>query len=139
MIRKFSVLINNKIKKFKKSISVEGDKSISHRALLVASQCVGQSTITGILKSEDVNKPIWLTEAMTCGPPVKAWVNAFLNGAELIIDVGVNAPGKKMSKKGRKKLNEFIAEYDGFTSIKSISKKKVEFSYKDGTKKILEF
>ena len=64
---------------------------------------------------------------------------AFLNGAELIIDVGVNAPGVKMSKKNRKKLNEFIAEYDGFTSIKSISEKKIEFSYKDGSSKTLEF
>ena len=92
-----------------------------------------------LLKKADVDKPIWITEAMTCGPPVKAWVNAFLNGAELIIDVGVNAPGRKMSKKGRKKLNEFIAEYDGFTSIKSLSKDQVEFSYKDGSRKILEF
>ena len=92
-----------------------------------------------LLKSVDVEKPIWLTEAMTCGPPVKAWVNAFLNGAELIIDVGVNAPGKKMSKKGRKKLNEFIAEYDGFTSIRRISEKKIEFTYKDGSSKTLEF
>ena len=92
-----------------------------------------------LLKSLDINKPIWLTEAMTCGPPIKAWVNAFLNGAELIIDVGVNAPGKKMSKKARKKLNEFIAEYDGFTSIKSINKKKIEFTYKDGSSKTLEF
>jgi len=92
-----------------------------------------------LLKSTDVDKPIWLTEAMTCGPPVKAWVNAFLNGAELIIDVGVNAPGPKMSKKGRKQLNEFISEYDGFTSIKSISKKQVEFTYSDGSKKILDF
>jgi hypothetical protein len=66
-------------------------------------------------------------------------VKAFVNGAELIIDVGVNAPGPKMSKKGRKQLNEFINEYDGFTSIKSISKKQVEFTYKDGSKKILEF
>ena len=92
-----------------------------------------------LLKSVDIDKPIWLTEAMTCGPPVKAWVNAFLNGAELIIDVGVNAPGKKMSKKGRKKLNEFIAEYDGFSSIKKISEKKVEFTFKDGSSKTLEF
>ncbi len=92
-----------------------------------------------LLKSVDVDKPIWLTEAMTCGPPVKAWVNAFLNGAELIIDVGINAPGRKMSKKARKQLNEFIVEYDGFTSIKSISKKKVEFTYKDGPSKTLEF
>ena len=90
-----------------------------------------------LLKSVDVDKPIWLTEAMTCGAPVKAWVKAFLNGAELIIDVGVNAPGRKMSKKGRKKLNEFIAEYDGFTSIKSISKNQVEFTYIDGSKKNL--
>ena len=92
-----------------------------------------------LLKSVDIDKPIWLTEAMTCGPPVKAWVNAFLNGAEIIFDVGVNAPGGKMSKKGRKKLNEFIADYDGFTSIKSISKKQVEFTYSDGSKKILDF
>ena len=74
---------------------------------------------------------------MTCGQPVKAYVKAFLNGAELIIDVGVNAPGPKMSKKGRKKLNEFIAEYDGFKSIKSISKKEIEFTYDDGSKKTL--
>ena len=92
-----------------------------------------------LLKSVDLNKPIWVTEAMTCGPPIKAYVNAFLNGAELIIDVGVNAPGKKMSKKSRKNLNEFITNYDGFISIKSISKKEVEFSYVDGSKKILTF
>ena len=91
-----------------------------------------------LLKSVNVDKPIWVTEAMTCGSPVKAWVKAFVNGAELIIDVGVNAPGPKMSKKGRKQLNEFITEYDGFTSIKSISKKQVEFTYKDGSKKTLE-
>ena len=90
-----------------------------------------------LLKSIDVNKPIWLTEAMTCGDPIKAYVNAFLNGAELIIDVGVNAPGKKMSKKSRKKLNEFISEYDGFTSIKSLSNEEVEFTYKDGSTKNL--
>ena len=92
-----------------------------------------------LLKSVDLNKPIWVTEAMTCGPPIKAYVNAFLNGAELIIDVGVNAPGKKMSKKSRKNLNEFITNYDGFIAIKSISKKEVEFSYIDGSKKILTF
>ena len=77
---------------------------------------------SSLLKSLNINKPIWVTEAMTCGPPVKAYVNAFLNGAELIIDVGVNAPGKKMSKKGRKNLNKFIADYDGFSSLKLISK-----------------
>ena len=32
-----------------------------------------------------------------------------------------------------------MAEYDGFTSIKKISKKKLEFTYKDGSLKPLEF
>ena len=50
----FSVFINNKIKKFNKIITVEGDKSISHRALLIASQCIGISNIKNILESEDV-------------------------------------------------------------------------------------
>ena len=92
---------------------------------------------SSLLKSINIDKPIWVTEAMTCGPPVKAYVNAFLNGAELIIDVGVNAPGKKMSKKSRKNLNEFISKYDGFSSIRRTSKNEIEFIYIDGSKKIL--
>ena len=92
---------------------------------------------SSLLKSINIDKPIWVTEAMTCGPPVKAYVNAFLNGAELIIDVGVNAPGKKMSKKSRKNLNEFISKYDGFSSIRRTSKNEIEFIYSDGSKKIL--
>ena len=91
-----------------------------------------------LLKTVNINKPIWVTEAMTCGPPVKAYTNAFLNGAEVIVDVGINAPGKKMSKKGRKNLNEFISNYDGFSSLKFISKTEVEFQYKDGSKKSLQ-
>ena len=58
MNKKFSVLINNKIKKFNKTILVENDKSISHRALLIASQCLGPSTLEGILESEDVKNTI---------------------------------------------------------------------------------
>ena len=58
MNKKFSVLINNKVKKFNKTILVENDKSISHRALLIASQCLGPSTLEGILESEDVKNTI---------------------------------------------------------------------------------
>ena len=58
MNQKFSVLVNSRIKKFNKSITVESDKSISHRALLVASQCIGPSALTNILESEDVNNTI---------------------------------------------------------------------------------
>ena len=58
MNKKFSVLIKNKITKFNKTILVENDKSISHRALLIASQCTGPSNLKGVLESEDVKNTI---------------------------------------------------------------------------------
>ena len=93
-----------------------------------------------LLKSLSINKPIWVTEAMTgvC-KVIPAYINAFASGAEVIIDVGVNAPGMKMSKSSRKKLNNFIDEVDGFKTIKLISNKKAEFILKDGSKKIIDF
>ena len=58
MNQKFSVLIKNKITKINKNILVESDKSISHRALLISSQCLGPSKLTNILESEDVKNTI---------------------------------------------------------------------------------
>ena len=49
-----SIKISNKIKPFNKKIIVDGDKSISIRWLLLASQANGKSKAYGILKSEDV-------------------------------------------------------------------------------------
>ena len=49
-----SVLINNKIKKFNKILKVPADKSLSLRALMLASQCIGVSKIKNLLESEDV-------------------------------------------------------------------------------------
>ena len=54
MKKKFSVLINKKIKKFNKKIQIPGDKSCSIRAILFASQCIGVSKIKNLLESEDV-------------------------------------------------------------------------------------
>ena len=48
------LLVKNKIKKFKKIIKVDGDKSISIRWLLLASQAIGVSRAKNLLKSEDV-------------------------------------------------------------------------------------
>jgi len=94
---------------------------------------------SNLLKQLKINKPIWVTEAMVgkC-KVIPTYVRAFANGAEIIIDVGVNAPGIKMSKSARKKLNKFIDDYDGFESIKLISKKEAEFKYKDGSTKVLK-
>ena len=58
MKENFSVSINKKIKAFEKTITVESDKSISHRSLLIASQCIGVSKISNILESEDVKNTI---------------------------------------------------------------------------------
>ena len=44
-----------------------------------------------------------------------------------------------MSKKNRKKLNQFIEDFDGFTSVKLISKNKAEFKYENGSIKLLTF
>ncbi len=95
---------------------------------------------SSLLKSLNIKKPIWVTEAMIGKCKVlSSYINAFVNGAEIIIDVGVNAPGMKMSKRSRKKLNEFIEKIDGFKSVKLISEKQAEFIMKDDSKKIIDF
>ncbi len=48
------VLIKNAIKPFNKEIHIEGDKSLSIRWALLASQAVGKSTASNLLKSEDI-------------------------------------------------------------------------------------
>ena len=48
------IIINKKIKKFDKRIKVDGDKSLSIRFALLASQAIGKSKAYNLLKSEDV-------------------------------------------------------------------------------------
>ena len=57
MSKKFTVLIRKKIKSYNKKISVDADKSITHRSFFLASQCYGVSKIKG-LNSEDINSTI---------------------------------------------------------------------------------
>ena len=57
MDQKFSVFTKNKINKYNKKITVDSDKSISHRAYIIASQCLGVSKIKG-LNSEDVRTTV---------------------------------------------------------------------------------
>ena len=49
-----SLVIDKKINKFNKIIKIEGDKSLSIRSVLLASQAEGKSTIKNLLKSDDV-------------------------------------------------------------------------------------
>ena len=48
------LLIDKKIKEFNKKIIVSGDKSISIRWVLLASQAIGKSKAYNLLMSEDV-------------------------------------------------------------------------------------
>ena len=48
------ILITKPIKPFNKTLQIEGDKSLSIRWALLASQAIGKSTANNILKSEDV-------------------------------------------------------------------------------------
>ena len=49
-----TILIKKKINTFNKSILVDGDKSISIRWALLASQALGKSRAYNLLRSEDV-------------------------------------------------------------------------------------
>ena len=48
------IIINRTIKKYNKKIKVDGDKSLSIRFALLASQAIGKSKANNLLKSEDV-------------------------------------------------------------------------------------
>ena len=48
------IKINNTIKPFNKILEIEGDKSLSIRWALLASQAKGKSKSINLLKSEDV-------------------------------------------------------------------------------------
>ena len=53
------VLIKNKIENFKKkSINVDGDKSLSIRFVLLSSLSKGRSVASNLLRSEDVDSAI---------------------------------------------------------------------------------
>ena len=52
------VKIEKKVKPFNKEILISGDKSISIRCVLMASQAIGTSKIYNLLDSEDVNNSL---------------------------------------------------------------------------------
>ena len=52
------LLIKKKINSFNKSIGISGDKSLSIRCVIMASQAIGKSKIFNLLDSEDVNNAL---------------------------------------------------------------------------------
>jgi len=78
-----NIQINNTIKSFNKTINIDGDKSISIRWALLASQALGKSISENLLKSEDVISTLKCLKKL--GVKVK-----FLKNKCEIIGVGIN-------------------------------------------------
>ena len=103
MKKNISVIIDKKIKKFNKSIKVTPDKSLSLRALLLASQCIGISSIRNLLESEDVLN--CLKALKTLGVKIEKKNNIYL-----VYGNGLN------SFKTKKKLTKIFVGNSGTTA-----------------------
>ena len=73
------IKITNTIKPFKKKISIEGDKSLSIRWALLASQATGNSKSFNLLKSEDV------LNTLKCLKQLGVKVKLYQNYCEIIV------------------------------------------------------
>jgi 3-phosphoshikimate 1-carboxyvinyltransferase len=78
------ILIQKKINKFNKTIKIEGDKSLSIRWLLIASQAIGKSTSWNLLKSEDILSTI------NCLKKLGVKVNLLNNNKCKVYGLGLN-------------------------------------------------
>ena len=89
------IYIKNKIQPFNKQISINGDKSISIRCVLLASQAIGISRIYNLLNSEDVASSIKSVSRL--GVKVKKYKNYIeiyglgLNGFKNKKNITINA------------------------------------------------
>ena len=61
-------------------VSVPGDKSISHRAVLFSAMAEGTSHLSGVLDSEDVRASIRAVEALGAEVDLKAQPDGSLSG-----------------------------------------------------------
>ena len=80
---KNQIKIKNTIRSFNKVLEIEGDKSLSIRWALLASQAIGKSTAFNILRSEDV------LSTLNCLRKLGVKVKLFKNKCE-IHGVGIN-------------------------------------------------
>ena len=86
------------------SIRVPGDKSISHRALMLASIAIGKSTITGLLQSQDVMHTAQAMAALGANVELHKGENWVVNGCGVggfaepaaIIDFGNSGTGVRL-------------------------------------------
>ena len=68
-------------------VTVPGDKSISHRAVLFAAMAEGTSHLSGVLDSEDVRASIRAVEALGAEVDLKAQPDGSLSGTVTVYSI----------------------------------------------------
>ena len=97
-----------------------GDKSISHRALLIAARAEGRSVVKGLSNGEDVRHTLEAVRALgpgSSGPaPRSTWMAASTASSEPehLIDVGNSGTGIRL-------LTGFVSAIDGLTVLEGDS------------------
>jgi 3-phosphoshikimate 1-carboxyvinyltransferase len=113
------------------SIHVPGDKSISHRALILASQVIGETEITGLLEGEDVLNTAKALELL--GVTIKRGTQGWhvhgvgaggLNESADVLDMGNSGTGARLMM-GLVTPYDFVTFFTGDASLRSRPMKRV--------------
>ncbi len=99
-----TALVSEPVARLAGDVAVPGDKSISHRALMIGAAAVGETVITGLLDGDDVRRTAAALRAMgvACGPEADgAWhvhglgVGGFFEPDD-VLDMGNSGTGARL-------------------------------------------
>ncbi|MEE8333249.1 MAG: 3-phosphoshikimate 1-carboxyvinyltransferase [Alphaproteobacteria bacterium] len=99
-----TALVSEPVERLAGDVAVPGDKSISHRALMIGAVAVGETVITGLLEGDDVRRTAGALRAMgvACGPQADgAWhvqglgVGGFRDPDD-VLDMGNSGTGARL-------------------------------------------
>ncbi len=99
-----TALVSEPVGRLAGDVAVPGDKSISHRALMIGAVAVGETVITGLLEGDDVRRTAGALRAMgvACGPEADgAWHVQGLGVGGLrepddVLDMGNSGTGARL-------------------------------------------
>jgi len=99
-----TALVSEPVGRLAGRVSIPGDKSISHRALMIGAAAVGETVITGLLEGDDVRRTAAALRAMgvECGAgPDGAWhVHGLgvggLQAPDDVLDMGNSGTGARL-------------------------------------------
>lgn len=111
------------------SVHVPGDKSISHRAAMLAALCSGTSSLTGFLRSEDCLNTLKAVERLGAGVRITPDVIKVTGGAwncpESPLDMGNSGTGIRLLA-GLLAARAWTTELTGDASLRSRPMKRIQ-------------